>query len=277
MTTMCYSFDFTLTAADITHTQIIDILYPTVVKKYCFQKEQGTGENQYEHFQGRISLITKKRLTEAIKLISPLLPKIHLSTTSTNSLAEEHAFYVCKLDTRIDGPWKDTDPKPVYIPRQIRECPNMRPWQQAVIDDSKIWNTRSINIIVDKTGNHGKSILCQYMEVHGLGAMIPYCNDYKDILRMVCDMPISTCYLIDMPRAINKEKLFQMFSAIETIKSGYAYDDRYHFKKVHFDCPNIWVFTNSLPELSLLSNDRWKIWHIDGQELIPVDFASEKE
>eukprot|EP01043_Picozoa_sp_COSAG02_P133775 COSAG02_NODE_71849_length_189_cov_34.744444_1_plen_58_part_01 len=33
-----------------------------------------------------------------------------------------------------------------------------------------------------------------------------------------------------------------MFTAIETIKDGYAYDDRYNFKDVWFDSP--WVLSS---------------------------------
>jgi hypothetical protein len=57
--------------------------------------------------------------------------------------------------------------------------------------------------------------------------------------------------------------MFQFYSAVETIKDGYAYDDRYSFKEKVFDCPNIWIFCNVLPDLNLLSMDRWKIWDID--------------
>ena len=124
-----------------------------------------------------------------------------------------------KDDTRIDGPWKDDDEE-IYIPRQIREIEKLYPWQQHIVDNYDIWDTRSINIVIDKRGNNGKSILVSYMRAHKLAFAIPYCNDFRDILRMVMDVPTKRCYLIDMPRAIKKEKLFQMYSAIETIKNG---------------------------------------------------------
>jgi len=263
MTSPIYHFDFTLPKDELDHTTIIDILYPGIVKKYCFQLEQG--DSGYLHYQGRISLVKKRRLNEILKVVKPLLEKIHLSITSNNGL--ENNFYVMKNDTRIEGPWADSDEKPVYIPRQIREIKNLHPWQEKVLELSLLWDTRSINIIHDTEGNIGKSTLATYMGVNKLGKQIPYCNDYKDIMRMVMDMPTSSCYLIDMPRAICKDKLFQMYSAIETIKSGYAYDDRYHFKEKYFDCPNIWVFTNVLPDPGLLSTDRWKYWRINAGEL----------
>lgn len=261
MTHAIFHYDFTLPKGELTHDEIIEILYPNIVKKYCFQLERG--DSGYEHYQGRISLVKKRRTSETIKLIQPLLEGIHISPTSNNGL--EGNFYVMKLDTRIDGPWADTDEK-IYVPRQVRGI-TLLPWQKTLIEKSGEWDTRSINIIHDNEGNIGKSTLVTYMGVHKLGRQIPYCNDYKDILRMVMDMPTATTYLIDMPRAINKDKLFQLYSAIETIKNGYAYDDRYHFKEKYFDCPNVWVFTNVLPEEGLLSKDRWKYWGVKNGEL----------
>lgn len=260
MTNAVAVFDFTHPfSEEVTHRSLIDAMYPNLVKKYSFQLERS--DSGYEHFQGRVSLCKKRRLGEAIKLFKDVLPKLHLTITSNN--AKDDVFYVIKSDTQIDGPWHDTDAKPQYIPRQIREIDSLYPWQNTVIELSKVWDTRSIHVIVDTRGNNGKSILSTYMGVYGLGRTLPFCNDYKDIMRMVCDLPTSNAYIIDMPRAISKERLFQMYSGIETVKSGYAFDDRYHFKDKYFDCPQIFIFTNQEPDEDLLSKDRWKIWTIN--------------
>jgi hypothetical protein len=75
-----------------------------------------------------------------------------------------------------------------------------------------------------------------------------------------------------MPRALKKDKLGGFYSAIETVKDGYAYDDRYNFTEKIFDCPVIWVISNTLPDFSLLSRDRWKLWEItDDKELTSID------
>jgi hypothetical protein len=75
-----------------------------------------------------------------------------------------------------------------------------------------------------------------------------------------------------MPRALKKDKLGGFYSAIESVKDGYAYDDRYTFTEKIFDCPNIWVTSNSLPEFNLLSKDRWRIWEVNqDKELVPYD------
>lgn len=261
MTTPVSCFDFTAGTDYITKDKLIEWL-KTYCKKWCFQEE--IGDSGFRHFQGRVSLRTKKRLSSLIN-ISPA-NQIHWSITSKGATGNN--LYVTKEDTRVDGPWSDKD-VPLYIPRQIREIKVWRPWQQAVLEKSKIWDTRTIDCIIDKVGNIGKSVLVTYMGVHKLACQIPFANDYKDVLSGVMDRPKRGCYLVDMPRALKKEKLFQLYSALESIKSGYAFDPRYSFKEEYFDSPNIWVFTNNAPDTNLLSRDRWRFWEIIDQHLVP--------
>ncbi len=260
----CAVFDFTMPAPENWEEtkNTITGLYPSVVKSYTFQLEKG--DSGYMHFQGRISLVKKRYLEEVIGMIHDMdgLEKMFVRNTCLNSVKnDKEAFYCLKLDTRVKGPWRD-DVEEVYIPRQVREIEKLFPWQQYVVDHCNDWDTRIINVVVDYSGNTGKSTLVQYMRAYGLARKIPFSNDYKDICRMVCDMPVSKCYLFDMPRAINKDKLYQFYAAIEEIKGGYAFDDRYNFKERCFDCPNIWVFSNSKPDESLLSKGRWVIWNV---------------
>jgi len=268
-TSACCVWDFTAPKENITSEEIITLLKNTS-KKWSFQEE--LGETGYKHYQGRFSLKVKGRLSNLKKMFPD---NWHFSITSSSN--RDNMFYVNKEDTRVEGPWSDKDEE-IYIPRQIREIQELHPWQQYVVDNYDIWDTRKINCIVDIEGNKGKSTLTQYMRAHKMAFKIPFCNDFKDIMRMVCDVPTKRCYIIDIPRAIQKEKLFQMYAAIEEIKGGYAYDDRYHFKEKIFDCPNIWVFMNIIPNLSLFSNDRWNLWEIsDKMELIPFGYSSNIE
>jgi len=234
-------------------------------KKWTFQQEECPSTNKL-HFQGRISLKLKKRPTEICK--DEL--KFHFTITSKSN--RDNDFYVCKEESRVAGPWRDDD-EVVYIPRQIREITNLYNWQKAVIADANVWNTRTINVVLDFKGNIGKSTLVNYIRAHRIGRRIPPVNDFKDLMRMVMDMPTSSLYLIDMPRSMSKSGLLGLYSAIEEVKNGYAFDDRYHFKEKIFDCPNIWIFTNTLPDENLLSKDRWKLCEIsDSMDFIERDF-----
>lgn len=231
-------------------------------KKWCFQQEQCPSTGNV-HLQGRMTLKVKKRISGVIKMFE----RWHISITSDANRG--NYYYVMKDDTRIAGPWKDEDEEEnLYIPRQVRGI-QLWPWQQAVIDSAEVWDTRHIDIIVDPKGNKGKTTLATFIGSNRIGKELPYSNDFRDLMRMAMQGKAKKLYIIDIPRAINKKKIRELYAAIEKIKSGYAYDDRYKFQEKYFDCPNIWVFTNEIPDQNLLSRDRWRFWEIKDKQLVP--------
>lgn len=251
-------FDFTLPSEGITPAAIIQGL-TGLCKKYAFQEEKS--DSGYLHYQGRVSLIKKRREGVARSSFKrePCFKKIHLSITSTNGMGD--MFYVTKDDTRINGPWTDKDEKPEYVPRHIRECKELRPFQAEILRMAHVYDPRKIDVIYCPEGNKGKSTLIGKACAAGHGVMPP-CFDYKDILRMVYGMPTSKAYFVDMPRAMPQDKMAGFFSGLETMKDGRAYDDRYKFKQRFFDSPRIFLFTNRMPDLRHLSKDRWVLWTI---------------
>ena len=82
-------------------------------------------------------------------------------------------------------------------------------------------------------------------------------------MRFVMDNPKKRLYIFDIPCSVNNDKLHGLMNGIETIKDGYAYDDRYSFKEEFFDCPNIWVFSKKQLDMEYLGINKWKLWSID--------------
>lgn len=259
MTNPCCVYDFTA-PCDSNDILKVKNKLKEHCKKWCFQKELSS--SGYNHYQGRFSLKLKKRLHQLVDMLDC---NWHFSITSNEN--QNNNFYVMKEDTRIEGPWSDED-KEIYIPRQIREISELYEWQKVIVNSAKVWDKRTINIVVDFQGNNGKSILKTYIGVHEIGRCIPFSNDYRDLMRIVMDTPKKPLYIIDIPRALKKEFMNNFFGAIESIKDGYAYDDRYKFKEEYFDCPNIWVFTNVYPDTSFLSKDRWCFWELSDHTLV---------
>lgn len=252
---MCV-WDFTSFNMDLTKDDIIKILKEHC-KKWTFQKEHT--KDMKLHWQGRFSLKVKKRAS------SITLNLGHYSITSNAN--RDNDFYACKQDSHVEGPWKDTD-EVRYIPRQVAGDVKLKEWQQTIIEQSKVWNDRIIDCVYCPQGNIGKSFLCTYMHCHHLANRVPSVSNYQDLMQMVMCMKTAKVYLFDMPRALNKSALHEMYGAIETIKDGYAFDKRYTFKEKNFDSPNVWVFTNELPDRKLLSHDRWRFWEVRGDKLV---------
>ena len=273
----CNFYDFTDHVKEFSEErrqQIITWLDNTA-KKWVFQAEMGH-ETNCLHYQGRLSLIEKKR---GLNINNPL--KLRFRLTSTNAITGTRAkqfSYVMKEDTRVDGPWTDKDNSDLvkYIPRQYRNI-ELRPWQKLLLEKAEAFNDRHINLIYDATGNKGKSVVAHFSRLHLKGLVIPCVNDQERLVATCCNICMSkklrspNPLFIDMPRAMGKDRLYGLYSAVEQIKSGYLFDLRNKYKDWDIDSPNIWVFSNKLPEGGILSADRWKIWYItdDMEELLP--------
>lgn len=267
------TYDFTLICDEQTPV-VSDIIkgLSSYSKKFVFQLE--LGDSGYKHYQGRILLIKKSTLSNTIKNLQSVLPRIHISITS-NDVHKRGSFnYVLKAPSRIDGPWSDQDEikEPLYIPIQYRV--NLRQWQselyELLMSELDKGDYRNVHILYDPEGNKGKTTFGMYLTTRGLGEYIPPLNDAKDIMRLVYCLPVSKLYIFDLTRSMCKEKLFGMYSAIEQIKNGYLYDDRYTFKRKFIDSPAIIVMTNEIPNKKYLSSDRFKFHMVDDDKLINI-------
>lgn len=269
-------YDITIPCDRATLDEVRDF-FRIYCKRWCFQQEQGA-ETGYLHYQCRISLISKKRVPTMITWLSELKPGWHVSPTSNPSFYTGNEFYVMKVDTRIDGPWSDReDINTTMIPTRLRAEPTWKPWQQTVIDMISVPpDDRVINVIVDTTGNNGKSFLTLWLMSRNKCERIPQQKDARDIMRMIMNLPKRTCYFIDLPRGTSHKDQNSVYAAIEEIKNGYCYDDRYCFKREIFEPPHVWVFTNELPQVHLLSRDRWCYWKIIDNRLQPYQPVQEQ-
>lgn len=230
-------------------------------KKWIFQKELGA--SGYLHYQVRLSLFKKQRMGPLGNKIKHTIIAGHLSLTSNEGAKKFN--YVMKADTRVEGPWKDDDP--VILKELIGK--KLSPWQQTASDDILVNeekdNTRSINVIYDPFGNRGKSFFVKWMCTKHNCQRIPKMKDAQEMIQFAMSFSKKHAYLIDLARSANKSKktMTELWSAIETIKDGYLYDIRYKGRDLWMNSVPVWVFTNELPDLKALTEDRWNIWTIN--------------
>jgi hypothetical protein len=98
--------------------------------------------------------------------------------------------------------------------------------------------------------------------MEGMAVELPAMNNYEDLMQACCCIGPKKAYLVDLPRGMKKEKLSQFFTGLESLKNGVVYDKRYAFRKVRFNRPQVIVFSNSMPDVSLMSMDRWDMYRI---------------
>lgn len=274
----CAMYDLRMNAEGLDWKLVIK-QFKKIAKRYVFQLERGE-ENGYLHYQCRISLIKKHRKPELKKLFD-IIPFPNFCEPTVNAVYYTgDVFYVMKDETRVDGPWDERQVE-MYIPRHYRNITEegLYPFQKTIwniLEDDSQFNSRKIDLVYCQSGNKGKSTIAHLARLK-LGAIVipAIINDAKELVQVACNMCMDrqirnpSAVFIDMPRAVNKDRLYGLYSAIEVIKDGYLYDVRNHFKSWDIDSPHVWVFTNSLPDTSMLSLDRWNIWTInDDLELV---------
>eukprot|EP00854_Cymbomonas_tetramitiformis_P032118 gene32118-40619_t len=256
-------YDITISSANKDYQQVA-LYLKEWCKKWGFQHERG--ESGYEHFQCRVWLMKKKRFSEIKKLVSAETLYGHWSITSATCHQGCNFNYVLKADTRIAGPWKDTEyTEPPPLTPQLENFIKaggitVMPWMAQVEAIVKTYDERSITLIYDEKGTSAKSIFCEYLEYHNLAFEIPPLRSCQDIMQLCMSIPAYKCYLVDMPRGMKKDKLAELYSGLECLKNGKMYDIRYAYKSRRITRPGIIVFTNMLPNFGLLSPGRWDVW-----------------
>lgn len=272
--TQCYVYEFTLPKRQLAVGDVHAVLR-SHCKAYTFQLERGDATG-YEHYQGRFSLFKKKRTTECAKLFTDT--GIHVSPTSNNA-REGPAFYCMKADTRIEGPWTEKDYKEPKIPTKQLQVSgileNLYPWQQELRERVSHFDMRTIHMVICTKGDEGKSLFAEYMEFIDEAFEVPPFSCMEDIMQCVMGVPPSKTYLIDLPRALPKNRMASFFAGIESLKNGVMYDKRYHFKKRRIDRPCIVVFSNKEPNKYYLSLDRWRLWTISADKRL-IDYCWSK-
>ena len=67
------------------------------------------------------------------------------------------------------------------------------------------------------------------------------------------------------------------YGFLESIKDGFVVSEKYQSKNVYIKTPNtVMVFSNSFPDTSGLSKDRWKIFEIVNDDLCSTNSAKRK-
>lgn len=90
----------------------------------------------------------------------------------------------------------------------------------------------------------------------------------EDIPQYVFGHQNKPAYLIDMPKATKKERLAGFYAGIESLKGGFVYDRS--GRCTYMNTPRIFIFTDTLPNRSLLSDNRWVVWRVDENKQLVV-------
>lgn len=247
-----------------------------IAKRWVFQKECSTGD--YTHFQIRLSL--KKKCTEGtmIKLYRAQwgdgTGKVSITSQSEADMAiiSGDMFYVQKEESRVDGPWSDRDAVPTYVQERFKKV-NLRQWQQDLIQKCKMQlaqkNDRNIILVMDATGNNGKSFLRGYAKQRLGWVTVPStCMTTQEMIQYLCSndkIPEGWhgVILMDVPRATSQKHWYTLARGLETIKQGELYDGRYKMQEKIIEPPVMVVFVNKEPPAEVMSSDVFQVINLN--------------
>ena len=253
----------------------------TIAKHWAFQHEKGETSG-YEHWQVRLSLHKKQRFSTFASESMPHIPGCWSVTTL--GVHEHNQFnYVMKAQTRVAGPWTDKDenlrPPPIMTDQLLNFLKQDRySWQNDMEKIATSYDERHLHYVYDPHYHSGKSVFCEYLEYKGLAEEIPPFTQMEDIMQFVMSMPTSRCYLFDMPAAMKKDKVHQLYSGLEMLKNGFLYDKRYCGKKRRISRPVVILFANNLPQSGLIAPDRLIVWYLTpDKRIVRYDQMSDDE
>lgn len=279
-----FTYDLTIWQNVVPTAEELHELLRGWAKHYVFQLEQSDARADapgaldpcgrgMPHWQCRISLIKKRRVSDLKKNLGPLIPGCYIAPTVKGVHDGNNFNYTMKADTRVAGPYTDKDySAPLPLTRVVKAMlqRTLYPWQQSLKEIAQSWDERTVHLVYDPVGGIGKSSLIELFEFQRIVYEIPCMNSCEDLMQAVMGIGYKPCFVFDFPRSLPKKHLQSMYAGIECIKNGVAYDKRYSFKKIRFERPTIIVFTNVLPDPSWLSQDRWRIYNIKGNYLVRV-------
>ena len=189
-----------------------------------------------------------------------LLDKAHWEPAKGD--ATENYNYCTKEDTRVLGPFYKG-----FAAIPILPIVEFRDWQRKVW---ALYNTapddRSIYWFYDVHGGVGKTAMAKYLCIKG---QCVYVNGKaSDVKYAVCKTREAgidvKCVIWGIPR---QSQDYVSYAAIEEVKDGLFFSNKYESGTVVMNSPHIFVFCNFYPEVTKLSQDRWRIFDISNGEL----------
>ena len=231
-------------------------------KKNCidFAINEETGENGTEHLQIYIEFQNARTFSSLKKKWN----KPHIEQCYKPDKAKKY----CMKDDTKTGKTYTPDPTPSI--KDPLEGLELRDWQRELLDIlEQEPDNRTIIWIYDLYGNSGKTSLAKHL-----------CIKYTDEVLYLSGGPANCKFavtsflhnkkggkwyrnqrrlriaLFDYTRSQDDKVSYQ---ALEEIKNGIFCNTKYECMQVLYDCPHVVIFANFEPEMSKLSEDRWKI------------------
>lgn len=269
------SFNFT----EFKQHSEIECIMEEFSEDWAFQLEKGHNEGKL-HYQCRMILNTPQYTATMVSIFGErgFDPRDVTFLPETNKSIQQGglAFYVMKLDTRVEGPWYDSSftlPRPKdWIPRQCRDVvDNPRPWITSVlamIEAPPSHRTITWIMTLDGKGGVQKSLFNTYLEASGKARYLGSGTTNQLLEGCIMDGE-ARCYTLDFPKHFASDnQIGDYITAIEHVKNGFI-KTAFHGKRklmIMEDRPHVIVFSNRSPPYAYMTEGRFDCYSINPDE-----------
>lgn len=233
---------------------------------FIFQAED-TVDNP--HYQGYIHTVKKVRSKQLAREWNSEFLGVEIRPCS-NEGQSALKKYAMKEDTRVAGPWAD---RKIYLGADLwaADDPRRPAWQHSM--DKLLAaepGDRLMFWVYDPEGNSGKTKYIKTL-AYRHGALPLAYGHSGDILNLVYKNQGKRVYAWNLTRTKPAQLSEQdLYAAMESIKDGMFINTKYETGLCLMDPPHVLVFANHVPKMHQISADRWKLFTISDNELIPL-------
>ena len=206
----------------------------------------------------------------------PMKPhlQIRIKTSKTEKevkeFVETYGVLFNGIDIRLAEPkdfkeWQYERKENVYLcswdTEEVRATRRGRPYGHQIqfLDRLNRQSDRGITVWYNRSGNHGKSWLCNHLWENGRCTYLMVTSGSADriIKDAVSAYDYSGIIIVDLGRDYKWNGV--ECEVFEHLKDGLIRDDRYSNRTINIRGVKIGVLTNTKPKLNGLSADRWDI------------------
>lgn len=215
--------------------------------KSVSQLEEGE-EKKTPHIQAYVYYKNPKKFSQMKKLF----PRARIETVRNIAASIQ---YCSKEESRLKGPWFHNIKQPI----KLKCITKLRKWQDKLAKKlEKEPNDRTINWLWEPNGGSGKTAMARWLAIRQ-GAIVVggKASDAKyAISEQVAKGSYPRIVVFTFSRTYER---FVSYQAMEEIKDGIFFNNKYESKQCIFNPPHVVVFANFPPDEEKLSRDRWNI------------------
>lgn len=243
--------------------------------EYTFQKEEG--EQGMLHYQCAFKTKIRQRQRTVLKDFSKLLDYPEFLLNVDKAQDYDTAVVYCSSQTkRVTGEVAYSNIHRISYNGEdvlfLADRDNRFPWQNEFMSlfftddeaDYKPGSSRCIHWIADPEGKSGKSTFTKFLRYnYDYNYKVPW-GTPNQIRTSIVERGAQKMYILDCPRTLDSvSSLDAFFSVIEDAKNGYISTAMHgNPRELLMAPPHVVIFSNQLPNLKYLSDDRWQIYVI---------------